>query len=189
MKKQRYYDIIISALALCLAAQTAMAASQPSVSDMIKESDVIVEGFVLNESAASSKLFQENIGSTGVTLVLGFGPVKQTSFYVSKVYKGSLKVNQLIDIFSETPKSKKNNISLSSKKEYLVFLKEQWDKKGYHILEKGKGHWLIFDYDGQKKLKSWNQDPRFRKADAYLDYTDFIGHLQDNLSQIAYGEE
>ena len=183
--------IIMSFIILCLslpAAPAVWSAPRTSSKDMINEADVIVEGFVLDQTDSASKLYQENVGSHGVAVVLSFGPVQQTKFYISKVYKGQLKVNQIIDIYTDTKQSK-TPIELKIKKEYLVLLNQKWDKNGYQIVNKGKGYWQIFDYEGQKRLKAWNQDARLRNLEAYLSYADFVKELKDSLSKIAFSEE
>jgi hypothetical protein len=159
-----------------------------SFKDMIHDADVIVEGFVLEQADSANKLYQENVGSQGVTVVLSMGPVKQAKFYVSKVYKGELKVNQLIDIYTDSRESKVPG-ELKIKSEYLMFLNQKWDKIGFKIVYKDKGYWQIFDCEGQKRLKAWNQDSRLRNPDSYQSYADFVKELEGSLSRIAFGEE
>ena len=169
-------------------APPAWSALRLTFKDMIGQADVIVEGLVLDQADSANKLYQENVGSHGVAVVLSFGPVQQTKFYVTKVYKGQIKLNQIIDIYTDSNESK-TPVELKIKKEYLMFLNQKWDKKGYQVVNKGKGYWQIFDYDGQKRLKAWNQDPRLRKPEAYLSYADFVKDLKGSLSKIAFGEE
>lgn len=179
--------LILICLVLIIASP-GWSAPRLSFKDMINETDVIVEGFILEQADSANKLYQENVGSHGVTVVLSFGPVKQTKFYISKVYKGELKVNQLIDVYTDSTQSKIPG-ELKIKREYLMFLNQKWDKKGYQIIDNDKGYWQIFDCEGQKRLKAWNQDSRLRDPESYQSYEDFVKELTASLSKIAFGEE
>ncbi len=179
---------LISIFFLIMSASPGWSAPTLSFKEMIDEADVIVEGFVLEHADSADKLYQENVGSPSVTVVLSLGPVKQTKFYISKVYKGELKVNQLIDIYTDSRQSK-FPAEMKIKRQYLMFLSRKWDKKGYQIVNKDKGYWQIFDCSGEKRLKAWNQDSRLRNPDAYQSYADFVKELESSLSKIALGEE
>ncbi len=180
--------ILISVYFFSISAFPGWASPNLSPKEMIHEADVIVEGFVLEHADSADKLYQENVGSPSVTVVLSLRPVKQTKFYISKVYKGELKVNQLIDIYTDSRQSKLPG-ELKIKRQYLMFLSRKWDKKGYQIVNKDKGYWQIFDCSGEKRLKAWNQDSRLRNPDAYQTYADFVKELETSLSKIALGEE
>lgn len=148
----------------------------------LQNADAIVEGIVVTQSNKSERNVPGYIN--GQYLKFGFGYVKDSIFQISKIYKGAFTPDQNIHLFTY-PHISADVSDLQARKTYLLFLKKHPLKNGYHILESGKGAWMIFDYEGKKKLRAWHHYPTLRPADAYPDYDVFLQNLQQRLAQTA----
>lgn len=150
---------------------------------LVEEADLIVEGTVTEFYDDAQRKVQGYVGQPESPILLKFGKTKVAEFTTDKVHKGLIKDRQTITIFSDDLSSGKPQ-QLSPTKKYLLFLKRHKFKDGYEVLDRGHCEWIVFDYNGILKVKSWSQLPLYRPIDQYMDYSELIQRIETSLVQL-----
>lgn len=145
----------------------------------IQKSDIIVEGTVQQVDISGEKI-PLHIGQSGVFMPVAFGYQQESLIRVMETYKGNILRYSLISVYSSPGDNQL--IQIQPDKKYVFFLKQHENGQGYTIIDKGKGHWLVFDYNGAMKIKAWYQDSSLRQAQDYYDYDIFIGALKHSIT-------
>ncbi|MGE0269539.1 MAG: hypothetical protein AB7S78_13905 [Candidatus Omnitrophota bacterium] len=150
---------------------------------LVEEADLIVEGTVKEIYGDAQRKVQGYVGQPESPILLKFGKTIVAGFTAEKVHKGFLKEPQSITIFSDDQSSGKSD-QFSTNKKYLLFLKRHKFKDGYVVMDRGHCEWIVFDYNGILKVKSWSQLPLYRPIDQYMDYSELIQRIETSLVQL-----
>jgi len=151
---------------------------------LIVEADIVVEGTVVNSLDATNRNIQGYVGESETPILFQFGTSQETFFKISKVYLGRPKENQIIRIYAY-PDIPQEISELTLDKKYMLFLKRRKVQPGYVIVDFGRGAWRIFDYNGTKKIKRWDQFLTLRNTDSYPNYDEFVSRLNKKLSLLS----
>ena len=174
-------ELLLILICLCIPARPLHAAADDdSIDGYLQSADEVVEGIIVTQINKADRTIPGYIH--GQSVDFAFGSVQDSIFQVIHSYQGSLAENQNIHIFTY-PRLSSDVSDMQVRKRYIFFLKRHPFKNGYHILQNGKAGWQVFEYEGKKKLRAWNQYQTLRPAKTYEDYENFVSSLQDRLAQ------
>ena len=131
-----------------------------SLHEIAKDSDIIIEGFVQDQSNATTQYG-------------GFKFFKLSHVKVEKVYKGEMTAEQVIDIYSHSDFFYDTSV-LESNKHYFLLLKKHG--AGYVDAFFGQGEWIIEQDGNGRRIKSSIHEQTFS-------YDDFIRKLAEAINQ------
>lgn len=149
----------------------------------VREADLIIEGGVDTISEEVAKTVPNYVGQGRHQILLDFGTVAAVQIDIDKALKGPVKEGGRILVYAKPDFTGSFNTLLPNRR-YVLFLKKHRFKDGYEVMDQGRLEWVVFDYEGSLKVRSWSQLPQFRPAEQYMNYTDLMQQISAYLTQV-----
>lgn len=175
--------IFSAVILLNFSIKKAESGNERSFLTLVEEADLIVEGNVVGLYGEAERKVQGYVGQPESPIILKFGKMNVAEFITDKVHKGLLKDQQSIRIFAGNDASGKP-YQFSTNSKYLLFLKRHQFKDGYVVMDNGHCEWVVFDYNGVLKVKTWSQLPLYRPIEQYMDYAELINRIESSRTHL-----